>query len=165
MVLTRRRSSSLSPADEPEPAPGPLRRDGQGRVSAADGCGMVCIMNLDARTADFFNSVAAQDVDAVTRLCASDFRLKQNNAPDHGFDAAIAGLRGLWDAGVTTSYSEVRRAVADRVITEQHVVTLTRSDGVTAACDVCVVVRFDDDGLISRIDEYADSAAFAPVFN
>ena len=57
------------------------------------------------------------------------------------------------------------RTVAEGVVTEQHIVTLTRPDGVPASCDVCVVVRFDDDGLITRVDEYLGMAAFAPLFS
>ena len=71
----------------------------------------------------------------------------------------------LWDAGVKTAYSDVRRTVADHAVTEQHVVTLTRPDGVEAASDVCVVIRFDDNRLITRIDEYMDAAAFTPLFS
>ena len=70
----------------------------------------------------------------------------------------------LWDAGVKTAYSDIRRTVADRVVTEQHLVTLSRPDGVKVSCDVCVVVRFDADGLITRVDEYLDTAALAALF-
>jgi ketosteroid isomerase-like protein len=31
--------------------------------------------------------------------------------------------------------------------------------------DVCHVLRFDDDGLITRLDEYADSAVFATLID
>ena len=51
------------------------------------------------------------------------------------------------------------------VVTEQHVVTLTRADGFAASSDVCAVIRFDDNGLITRIDEYFDSAAFGPLLS
>ena len=122
------------------------------------------LMDLEGRTAGFFSAVATQNVEAVAALCSPDFRLKQNNGPEVDVATSIAGLQGLWGMGIATSYGEVRRAVGDRVVTEQHVVTMTRADGATAACDVCVVVRFGSGGLISRIDEYADSAAFAALF-
>ena len=53
--------------------------------------------------------------------------------------------------------------MADGATVEQHVVTLTRSDGVAVSADVCVVARFDDNGLVTSIDEYLDSAAFAAI--
>ena len=63
------------------------------------------------------------------------------------------------------SVSEVRRSVGDGFVVEQHVVALTRPDGKSATTDVCVVLRFDDDGLITRLDEYADSAVFASLYS
>ena len=49
------------------------------------------------------------------------------------------------------------------VVVDQHVVTLTRPDGKSVSTDVCVVLRFDGDGRITRLDEYVDSVAFAEL--
>ena len=123
-------------------------------------------MDLGARTSELFDKFAGQDGDGVAALCASGFLAKQNNGPESDVETMLAGLdEMLWAQGVETAYSDVRRVVADRAVTEQHVVTLTRPDGVEASSDVCVVLRFDDDGLITRIDEYVDMAAFAPLFS
>ena len=123
-------------------------------------------MDLDARTDALFANFAADDADGVAALCAPTFRIKQNNGPEVDVVTLTDGLRAmLWDAGVTTAYSDVRRTVADRVVTEQHIVTLTRSDGFAASSDVCAVIRFDDNRLITRIDEYFDSAAFGPLLS
>lgn len=123
-------------------------------------------MDLEARTGDLFDKFAAQDGAGVAALCASGFLAKQNNGPESDVETMLAGLHEmLWAKGVETAYSEVRRVVADGAVAEQHVVTLTRPDGVKASSDVCVVLRFDDDGLITRIDEYLDMAAFAPLFS
>jgi len=123
-------------------------------------------MDLEKRASDLFDSFAAQDADGVAALCAPGFQAKQNNGPDGGIEEVLAQLRAmLWNAGVNTAYSEVRRVLADHAVTEQHVVTLTRPDGVEASSDVCVILRFDDDGLITRLDEYMDTAAFAPLFS
>ena len=123
-------------------------------------------MDLDSRTDDLVACFAADDADGVAALCAPGVRIKQNNAPEVDLETLTAGLRAmLWDAGVATAYSDVRRTVADRVVTEQHVVTLSRADGFAASSDVCTVIRFDDEGLITRIDEYFDSAAFGPLLS
>ena len=58
----------------------------------------------------------------------------------------------------------MRRVVAASAVTEQHLVTLRRADGVEAASDACVVLRFDDDGKIVRLDEYVDAGSFAAIF-
>lgn len=123
-------------------------------------------MDLDARTSDLFDKFAAQDGEGVAAMCAPGFLVKQNNGPESDVETLLAGLNEmLWAQGVATAYSEVRRVVADSTVTEQHLVTLTRPDGVAASSDVCVVLRFDDDGLITRLDEYLDMAAFAPLFS
>lgn len=123
-------------------------------------------MDLDARTDALFANFAADDADGVAELCAPGFRIKQNNGPEVDVGTLTDGLRAmLWDAGIKTAYSDVRRTVADHVVTEQHVVTLTRSDGFSSSSDVCAVIRFDDNGLITRIDEYFDSAAFGSLLS
>ncbi len=123
-------------------------------------------MDIAARTGALFAAFEANDAESVAALCAPGCRVKQNNDPDVDLDTLLVQLRAmLWDAGVTTAYSDIRRTVAEGVVTEQHLVTLTRPDGVQALCDACVVVRFDDDGLITRVDEYLDMAAFAPLFS
>lgn len=123
-------------------------------------------MDLNARTADLFAKFTAQDAEGAAALCAPGVRIKQNNGPESDLETALAGLRAmLWDAGVKTAYSDIRRTLADHVVTEQHLVTLTRPDGVEATSDVCVVIRFDDKGLVTRLDEYVDMGAFAPLFS
>lgn len=128
--------------------------------------GVPLAMDLAAQTGDLFDRFAAQDSGGVAALCAPGFLARQNNGPENDVETMLTGLgEMLWTPGVETAYSAVRRVVADRAVTEQHVVTLTRPDGVNAASDVCVVLRFDDDGLITRLDEYVDTAAFAPLFS
>lgn len=123
-------------------------------------------MDLAARTSDLVEKFAAQDGEGVAAMCASGFLVKQNNGPESDVETLLAGLNEmLWARGVATVYSDVRRVGADSAVTEQHVVTLTRPDGVAASSDVCVVLRFDDDGLITRLDEYLDMTAFAPLFS
>jgi hypothetical protein len=96
-------------------------------------------------------------------MFAADAQVKQNNNPEHGIDGLLTMIQGLKRDGVNVEYSDIRRSVGDRFVVEQHVVTLTRPDGVSASCDVCVVVRFDAAGLITRLDEYADTSAFASL--
>jgi ketosteroid isomerase-like protein len=77
----------------------------------------------------------------------------------------MAYVQGIKNDGVSVKYSDVRRSVGDGFVVEQHVVTLTRPDGKSASTDVCVVLRFDDDGMITRLDEYVDSAVFAALIS
>ena len=96
-------------------------------------------------------------------LLSPDAKMKQNGNPEHGVEGLMAFVQGLKNERVSVTYSDVRRSVGDGFVVEQHVVTLTRPDGKSATTDVCHVLRFDDDGLITRLDEYADSAVFATL--
>ena len=122
-------------------------------------------MDLDARTAQLFALFESQDFDGLETMLAPDARIKQNGNPEHDINGLLAFVHGLKNEGVQVEYSDVRRSVGDGFVVEQHVVTLTRSDGKSASTDVCVVLRFDDDGLISRLDEYVDSAVFASLYD
>ena len=120
-------------------------------------------MDLAARTEQLFSIFESQEFDGLAELCSQDVAIKQNNNPEHGLDGLLAFVKGLKNEGVSVKYSEVRRSVGDGFVVEQHVVTLTRPDGKSVSTDVCVVLRFDDDGLITRLDEYADSVVFAAL--
>lgn len=120
---------------------------------------------LDARCARFFQYSAAHAWDALANLCSPDTVFAQN-----GHDTDLAGLLamvdGLTSSGIEYSYSNVRRVVAPeaRTVVEQHHVILRRGDGVEATPDACIVMQFDEAGVITRVEEYLDTAALAPLF-
>jgi ketosteroid isomerase-like protein len=121
-------------------------------------------MELDERMDELFRLAAAGDADGVAAMCADGCVVRQNIGMDGGVDDLVGLIRSLAGAGVTTSYSDIRRVVGEHAVAEQHRVTLARSDGVEVVSDVCVVVRFDEGGRITSLDEYLDGAAFAPIF-
>ena len=121
-------------------------------------------MDLDARTSQLFAVFESQEFDGLESMLAPDARMKQNGNPEHDVAGLLAFVHGLKTEGVSVRYSDVRRSVGDGFVVEQHLVTLTRPDGKSASTDVCVVLRFDDEGLITRLDEYADSAVFAALY-
>ena len=120
-------------------------------------------MDIAERTSRLFDIFESQEFDGLASLLAADATMKQNGNPEHDIDGLMAFVQGLKNDGVAVKYSDVRRSVGDDFVVEQHVVTLTRPDGKSASTDVCVVLRFDDVGMITRIDEYADSAVFAAL--
>jgi ketosteroid isomerase-like protein len=122
-------------------------------------------MDLAERTSQLFAIFESQEFDGLEALLAADAKMKQNGNPEHDVEGLMAFVKGLKNDGVAVKYSDVRRSVGDGFVVEQHVVTLTRPDGKSASTDVCVVLRFDDDGLITRLDEYADSAVFATLID
>jgi ketosteroid isomerase-like protein len=120
-------------------------------------------MDLAERTGQLFDIFESQEFDGLQALLAADAKMKQNGNPEHDVEGLMAFVQGLKNEGVSVKYSDVRRSVGDGFVVEQHVVTLTRPDGKSASTDVCVVLRFDNVGLITRLDEYADSAVFATL--
>ena len=120
-------------------------------------------MDLAERTAQLFAIFESQEFDGLEALLAPGAKMKQNGNPEHDIEGLMAFIQGFKNDGVAVKYSDVRRSVGEGFVVEQHVVTLTRPDGKSATTDVCVVLRFDDDGLITRLDEYSDSAAFAAL--
>ncbi len=123
------------------------------------------MIDLAERADRFFLLSEAADTAGLAAMCADGCRVKQNI----GEETDVAGLTALVDgfaaAGVTVTYSDVRRVVAPSAVTEQHLVTLRRADGVEVAADACVILRFDDDGMIVELDEYVDAASFAAIFD
>ena len=122
-------------------------------------------MDLAARTDQLFTAFAAADLETARTLCSPGLVAKQNVSDEFGLDRLMAFVARMPAMGVTVAYSDVRRVVADDAVTEQHLVTLTREDGTTASSDVCVILRYDDEGLVVRLDEYLDPTAFAAVLS
>jgi ketosteroid isomerase-like protein len=123
-------------------------------------------IDLGERCAQFFQYSAAHAWEALARLCAPDAVFAQNGR-ETDLDGLLTMVRALTSSGIEYSYGNVRRTIAeaDRRVVEQHHVTMRRGDGVEANADVCVVLAFDAHGTIVRVDEYVDSAAFAPLLH
>jgi ketosteroid isomerase-like protein len=116
-------------------------------------------MDLVALVEEVFKRASAQDGDGFAAMFAKSARVKQNFGEEMDLATTLGWLHALWDAGISSTYENVRRVVGADAVVEQHDVRLTRrSDGLELVSDVCVVIRFDDAGLITRIDEYADPA-------
>jgi hypothetical protein len=120
-------------------------------------------MDLSTLMDELFRRAAAADVDGVAAMCAPGIRFKQNSGDDGDLAALLELIGGIAAAGVTVSYTDVRRVVGDRSVAEQHLATLQRADGVEAKADVCVIVRFDAEGRVERVDEYFDPSPFGDV--
>ena len=121
-------------------------------------------MDLDQLTTDLFRHTAAADIDAVAAMCAPDCRVKQNIGDEGGAEMLLGIVQATIDLGLTVTYSDIRRIVAEGAVTEQHLVTITKADGTRVSSDVCVVLRFDDHGLVTRIDEYVDPTSLMAAF-
>lgn len=129
------------------------------------GDGTIAI-DLGERCARFFQHSAAHAWDSLGLMCVPDAVFARNGY-ETDLDGLMSAMHALTDSGIEYSYANARRTVADadRVAVERHHLTMRRSDGCEANADVCVVLEFDEHGSITRVDEYVDSAAFAPLFH
>ena len=120
--------------------------------------------DLEALTAAFFAAIVRSDWEDVESRLHPEARAYQNVV---GVEASardtFAQMRGLVRSMAGIAYENPRRVVGPDAVVEQHDVRMTRKDGVDVVIDVCILLRFDADGKIVRLDEYLDSAAAAAL--
>jgi ketosteroid isomerase-like protein len=111
-----------------------------------------------------FGAITAGDVAAVRALYTDDTLVWHNH--DRVAQSANQNLR-LLEWMVTNvrelRYEEVQRQRTDRGFVQQHVLRGRLADGRELSVPACMVVTVES-GHITRIDEYFDSAAVAPLF-
>jgi ketosteroid isomerase-like protein len=113
--------------------------------------------------ARFLGAIQAGDAEAVRACYAPDAKIWHNN---DGVEQTVdQNLRVLaWFARTLPDrkYNVVRREALSDGFLQQHVLEATLPDGTAWSMDACVVVRMRN-GLITRLDEYLDSARAAAL--
>ncbi len=71
-------------------------------------------------------------------------------------------VAGFGAMGLAVRYENIRRVVRDGLVVEYHDARLSMR-GREAIVDVALIVEFDDDGKVTSVNEYLDSAALAPL--
>lgn len=120
--------------------------------------------DLAAITEALFASAEKGDWHTFRSFFSSTAMLRQNVGHAASIDAAIPGLASLTANGTLLRYENVRRFVGDRHVTELHDAVFNKPDGTEVRIDICVVLQFDDAGLIERADEYLDAGAATALF-
>ena len=118
------------------------------------------VLDLAAR---FIDAVAAGDLDTVRSIYAPDAVIWHNN--DGRETTVDENLRVLgWMATKVRDkrYGEIRRQETDNGYVQQHVLRGIAPNGESFEVAACLVVEVRD-GRITRLDEYLDSAAVAPL--
>lgn len=121
-------------------------------------------IDVEALTDAMFAAAEAGDWAAFRAGFADEGVLYQNVGTTQPIDEAIPSLMAMFTDGTTLRYENVRRIVADLAVTEFHDAVFTKPDGREVRLDIVVCLQFNDDGLITRSDEYLDSAAAAALF-
>ena len=113
---------------------------------------------------DLFGSAERGEWDRFAARLADDATLYQNVGREMTRAEALVNLPSLTADGTQLRYENVRRVYGDASATEMHDAVFTKPNGREVRIDICVVLQFNDDGLIVRSDEYLDSAAAAALF-
>jgi ketosteroid isomerase-like protein len=112
---------------------------------------------------DIFGAISAGDADAVRRCYAPGAVIWHNfDRVEQTVDDNLRVLGWMIRTFANRSYDEVRRTEFDGGFVQQHVLRLTKQDGTVVELPACIVATVAD-GLITRIDEYLDSAQAAQL--
>ena len=113
---------------------------------------------------DLFAAIERGDVDAVRAIYAPDAVIWHNNdGVEQTVDQNLRTLQWVCDNLRDRAYEDVRRVDHAGGFVQQHVLRFTRPDGVRGEIPACIVATTGDDGRITRLDEYLDSAHIARI--
>lgn len=111
----------------------------------------------------FVDAIQRGDTPAVRACYAPDAKLWHNS---DGIEQTVDQNMKVLDWFIRTlpdrNYRVVRREPLPDGFLQQHVLEATLPDGTKWAMDACVVIKMQD-GLITRLDEYLDSAKSAAL--
>ena len=109
----------------------------------------------------FFDAVENGDIDAVYAAYAPDAKIWHNtDGAEQNRDENAATLKGFVRHISNRVYGERRLSVFEGGFVHQHELRGTRPDGTAVTLDACIVCTVEN-GLITRLDEYFDSAQVA----
>ena len=114
---------------------------------------------LDQIAERLFAAFVAHDLDLVESMMAPDATMSQNGAGG-SFARARPMLEGITSVLGNHHYEDVRRVIGDHAVVEEHRVVSTTPTGHAVNLAACVVVRVDEAGLITSLDEYLDMSTF-----
>jgi ketosteroid isomerase-like protein len=106
----------------------------------------------------FVGAIQSGDTETVRACYAPDAKLWHNN---DGIEQTVDQNMKVLDWFIRTlpdrNYRVIRREALPDGFMQQHVLEATLPDGTEWAMDACVVVKVEN-GVITRLDEYLDSA-------
>ncbi len=106
----------------------------------------------------FVGAIQAGDAEAVRACYAPDAKIWHNiDGLEQSVDDNLKSLRWFARKLPDRFYRVLRREPLRDGFLQQHVLEATLPDGTEWKMSACVVVRMQD-GLITRLDEYLDSA-------
>ena len=122
-------------------------------------------MSTDRLASAFVDALAVPDVDALRALVAPDAQFWVNIGPSSfSADERFALLATERSHLRALEFEDVRTHSTPTGFVIQLTTAATTNDGADLRIPVCLVATADDD-VITRVDEYADSAPAAPLLD
>ncbi|MUM18574.1 nuclear transport factor 2 family protein [Mycobacterium sp. CBMA271] len=120
-------------------------------------------MDADEIAQRLFAAIEAGDISAVAALYAPDIVVWLNTLGEaRSRDENLATLTWVTHNLSEFRYTDIRRTVTPVGFVQQHVVQAINRAGECVSVAACIVATISD-GLITRIDEYLDSAHAATL--
>jgi ketosteroid isomerase-like protein len=111
-----------------------------------------------------FAAIESGDAAAVEALWDDDVAVWKSAEPeDQTKKRALRVIFWFMDTTTERRYEILDRQYFDGGFVQQHVLHATGRNGGSISMRVCIVIKVGANGLISRIDEYFDPAAIAPL--
>jgi len=111
-----------------------------------------------------FDAIERGDYATVDGMWADDVLVWHSGDPkDNQRGRALKVIRWFMDVTSTRSYEILDRQFFDGGFVQQHLLRARRSDGASIELRVCIVIKVDAKGLITRIDEYFDPSDMKPL--
>jgi ketosteroid isomerase-like protein len=111
-----------------------------------------------------FGAIERGEYDTVDGMWANDVTVwHTGDSQDNDRARALKVIRWFMNVTTSRSYEILDRQYFDGGFVQQHVLRASRSDDVSIEMRVCIVIKVDAKGRITRIDEYFDPADMAPL--
>jgi ketosteroid isomerase-like protein len=110
-----------------------------------------------------FEAIERGEYATVDGMWADDVLVWHSGDPkDNQRIRALKVIRWFMDITTTRRYKILDRQFFDGGFVQQHILRAQRSDGVSIEMRVCIVIKVNAKGLITRIDEYFDPSDMKP---
>jgi limonene-1,2-epoxide hydrolase len=113
--------------------------------------------DLKDQAVTYLRSLEQRDWDTARAMCADTATVWHNDGKgEQTIEENIRGMAGQIDSIESMRYDITRQLSQPGEVLQQHVVHVTTKNGMRGDVHAAVYFRFDDDGLITRIEEYAN---------
>jgi limonene-1,2-epoxide hydrolase len=118
--------------------------------------------DLNDKVITYLRRLENADWAGARAMCAETASVWHNDGTgDQTIEENITAMKGQIDAIVSMRYDVIRQFAQPSEILQQHVLNVAMKNGMRGQVHAAAYFRFDD-GLITRIEEYA---SFAPMDN